>query len=239
MATTAGDIISRAFSKIRILAVGQTMSDADNAHALVILNDMAEEWAGENLMLYHQTEESFPMVATQASYTIGEDSTPDFDTVRPQEILDSTFIRDGGNYDYPVKIISMGEYRRRRNKSTAGRPYQLAYNPTYPNGTIYLYFTPNSTESIYLTSLKELSTFAATTTELSLPKGYNNALILNLAIMLSPDYGKKVDVVLATLAGSAKGKIKRRSVQRQEPVRLEVARMKGDMGVGNINNYWE
>ncbi len=235
MATTAGDVIDRAFSKIRIKAVGQIMSDADNAHALVILNDMVEEWAGENLMLYSQTEESFPLVATQASYSIGEDSTPDFDTVRPQEILDSTFVRNG-NYDYPIKIISMGEYRKIRNKASAGRPRKLAYNPTYPNGTIYLYRTPNSTDSIYLTSLKELSTFAALTTALSLPKGYNNALILNLAIMLSPDYGKKVDVVLATLAGSAKGKIKRRSVQRQEPVRLEVARMQGN-AIGDINNF--
>ena len=237
MTTTALDIINKAFSKARVRAVGQTMSNEDSSHGLSLLNDMVEEWAGENLMIYGQTEEDFPMVSTQASYSIGESGSPDFDTVRPQEILSGTFIRDGGGYDHPVEIIPMNQYRGLGIKGNSGRPHYLAYNPTFPNGTIYLYYTPDSTESIHLRSLKELGSFAKLTTEVLLPLGYNNALITNLAVLLSPDYGKKVSPELNLLATNSKRKVKNRNTQRMEPVSLEVAELSGRRA-DNIYNLW-
>ena len=237
MTTTALDLINGAFSKARVRAVGQTMSADDSAHGLTILNNMLEEWALEDLMLYEEKEEDFPMISGQASYSIGESGSPDFDTVRPETILPWVFVRDGSNYDHPVEVIPLKQYRGLYIKGNSGRPYYLAYNPTYPNGTIYLYYTPNSTESIYFRSLKQVSSFASLTTEVTLPPGYKSGIISNLAVYLSPDYGKTISPELAALAMGAKKKIKARNVRRVDPVSLEVAGLSGRRS-DNIYNLW-
>ena len=211
------------------------MSPSDTGHGLDLLNDMIEEWAGESLLIYEQTEESFSLTVDKTSYTIGTGG--DFDTTRPEEILGGAFIRDSSNYDHPVAVISIGQYRAINDKAMSGRPFQLAYNPTYSLGTIYVFYAPNDTEALHLRMLKKFNTFAGLATELSLPPGYNNALIFNLAVNLAPDYGKKVSNILAHLASRSKAKLKRKNVQRVTPAKLEVAKLSGSV-YGNINSYW-
>ena len=226
--TTAGDLIDDAAVKARIISPYDTWPNPNKAAALREMNRMLDSYANDNLIIYEQTEESFALTASQGSYTIGVSGSPDFNTVRPQEILEGTYVRVG-SIDYPLRIKSMREYRKLATKSTASTPPRwLSYNPTYPNGTIYLWYEPNSTDSIYLISLKELGTFASLTTTVTLPPGYEDLLVYELALRLNPDYGKTVREDVAAFYRDLKNNIKIRNAARlNEPTELEIADLFG------------
>lgn len=230
---TVQDIVESAFSKIKIRAVGQTMSAADLAHGLQAFIDMIEAWALEDLTIYSNSKENFPLVVGDADYSIG--SSGNFNTVRPQVILPNTFIRDSSGSDHPVIPITMKKYAEISDKSLTGRPYQIAYNPTFPLGMIYLFYTPDSVESIYLESLKTIGTYTTLNDTITLPPGYKIALVCNLGIHLSPDYGKKVSDELGSLAKSTKYNIKRRNIV-VGPTKLEVGRLTNSRLSNNILN---
>jgi len=227
MTTTVRDILNESLSDLGVKAMGQTLSDAILQSALEKLNRMIDSWANENLMIYGITEENFPLVSGQAEYSIGADGSPDFDTVRPQEIMEKgNFVRDdNGTTDYRVKLVSLQQYREISLKSTSGRPHQMAYNPTYPNGTLYFYFTPESGRNIYLRSLKEIGEFAGLGATVDLPPGYKRALITNGAVEIAPSHGRTISPALALQAAQSKTSIKRRNTGRLEPTQMEVGQL--------------
>jgi len=221
---TARDIINQALVNIRVKANGQTLAMSHLSDGLDALNDLIDSWAGENLTIYQEKEESFSLTSGQASYSIGENGTPDFDTARPIELVSGWYVRDsGGATDYPVEVVSLEQYRMRRSKGLTGRPFQVSYNPTYPNGTLYFYYTPDDGRVVYMRSLKPVPTFTSINSTVSLPVGYKRALIKNLAIELAEGYGKTVTQTLYTAAKEAKNNIKRNNAQRIETKMLEVS----------------
>jgi hypothetical protein len=48
----------------------------------------------------------------------------------------------------------------------------LFYDPAYPLGTIYFYYVPDQADTIYLNSLARLQSSRRSTTQISLPPGY-------------------------------------------------------------------
>lgn len=202
---SATSIAERAMAKARIISPGEAIPAAKLTQVLTELNDMLESWALEKLMVVADVLESFALTAAQAEYTYGTGG--DFDSARPIEIKDESFIR-GGATDYPVRLLSMDVYRRQYNKSTAARPRIMAYTPEYPLGKVLLWPTPTSTDSLYLRAAKTVAEFADETTEVDLEPGYSRAIITNLAMEICPNFGKKIPKGLAFLAGQAKAVIK-------------------------------
>ena len=221
--TTALDLITDAATKARIYSPGESMPSYHSAGMFRELNRMLGSWANETFLIYGQTEETLNLTANKSSYTIGNDAAYDFNTIRPQEILEGSFIREtSGNTDYPLKIKSLKEYRDIADKSTESIPYQIAYNSTYPYGTIYLFWSPSSAYELHLLSLKEITAFATLTTTVSLPPGYEDAIIYNLALRIGPDYGKTIRPDIVALAENGIKLLKRRNIKRLPPTRLEV-----------------
>ena len=235
---TALDLITDSLVKARTHAPGEAVGSDKSSAALRELNRMLGAWSNENLLLHQETEETLTLVVDQASYTIGESgSSQDFDTVRPLEILDGTFVREsGGNLDYPLTGKTLEEYRDIRNKSTGSIPWWITYNPTYPNGTLYLFWTPTSAFELHLLSLKELTALATLTTTVSLPPGYEDAIIYNLALRLASDYGKTPRKDVIALATLGIKNIKKRNTRRLPPTQLEVGGFvnKGAGSLGDI-----
>jgi len=229
---TANDIIQRALVKARILSPGEAVSAPIAAQSFFELNDMLETWVLEKLMVLSDSQESFSMVVGQSEYTFG--SGGDFDSSRPTKIKDSVFVRCGST-DYPVVLITLDAYRRKSDKATGTRPERIAYSPEYPLGKVYLWPTPASIDRIYIRSSKEVVSFTDRTTAVSLAPGYSAAIISNLAVVLSANFGKKVSDELAFLAGGTKKAIKS---SNSEPTKLLVS----DLGAtinssgGNINS---
>ena len=219
--TTVLDIIKDSAETARVWFPGESMGTDKAKSIFRELNRMIGSWANESFLIYGQTEETLTLVAGQASYTIG--ATGDFATTRPQEILAGTFVRkSGGTQDFPLDVKSLEEYRLIGIKSTSSIPKWITYNSTFPNGTLYLWWSPESAYELHLLSLKELGSFTTLAEVLSLPPGYEDAIMYNLAIRIGPKYGKALRQDVVALAMKAISVIKNRASQRLPPTQLEV-----------------
>ena len=181
---TAGELITAAFIKIGI----GSPTAAQTASALISLNDMVSSWGGENL-IYAVTSEGFTVTAADAEYTIG--SGGDWDTVRPNRII-SAFLRNSDNYDWPLRPMSSKDYNRLSNKSFDARPNMFYFLPEYPLAKIIFNCSPDDGYSFYAEYIKTFTEFALTTTAVTLPPEYKEALVYNLAISLGEDWDRTV-----------------------------------------------
>lgn len=181
------EVITEAYKKAGIVPDNATLSASKADKGKNDLNTLLGLWSAEGLLIYAGTLEYFTLVAGTASYTIGDGAT--FDSTRPEKIL-QWFIRDSSGNDYTdTEIWGKERYLNEPSKTTTGRPWGLWYNPTYPNGTIYLYPTPDAAESLYIYSEKPLSEIASLATSVTLPNEYLIALQTNLGVLLCA--GKK------------------------------------------------
>jgi hypothetical protein len=194
--------IESALQNLGILADEETAEVADLTKGLSALQSMLRLWAANRILVFVTTQEAIPLVGGQATYTWGTGGN--IATVRPNRVL-SAFVRDTSNADFPVDIISEGQYKGIMNKVSNGRPNKLMFLPSYPLACLYLYPTPDAAETLYPTTIKpftETSSFAAFDDDMDFPPEYEEPIILNLTIRLSPKYGKAVSAEVAALASS-------------------------------------
>lgn len=202
--TTARDIIKKALQRSGVITKNEVPSGDEFSDGLSMLNDMIASWSNDSLLIYDNVNESFPLVSGQQSYTIG--SGGNFNTVRPLQIL-SAFTRIA-NIDYNVNIISDDAYFGITQKNIPNSiPEVMVYDAGFPLGTITLYPVP-IVGTLHLLSEKQLTEFSTLDTNVSLPAGWNRALIFNLAVELSSEYGQPVDQAIYQIANESLGKIK-------------------------------
>jgi hypothetical protein len=170
-------------------------------------------WSDDNLMIPHRVNEVLPIPSQASSYSIGTGG--DFNTARPLTI-ESAYIRQDG-IDYPLDIVPLEQYNRIANKSIQTRPDWLFYENSYPLGKIYFDFQPDTTMSLGLSSLKELTQLTNLSTSISLPKSYERALKFNLAIELCGEYGKEPRMSVVNGATESKAAIERRNNAHRVP----------------------
>ena len=230
--TTANDIIERAMVKARVISPGESIPANKAAQMLEELNDLLEAWALERIMVIADVLENFALAAGTEEYTYGTGG--DFDSARPIEIKGDCFIRSG-DVDYPCRLKELSVYRRRSVKSTGGRPRILSYNPEYPLLKVLFWPTPSSTDNIYLRVSKTIASFALLTTIVNLMPGYRRALVSNLAIEISPNFGKKVPESLIFLADQSKRVIKSVNAIQVKPMTTpDLTAMTGNVRRGSI-----
>jgi hypothetical protein len=106
--------------------------------------------------------------------------------------------------DYYFDVISYERYKEIGFKGVPGPwPYMLAYQPTYPLGTLWVYPTPAAANQVHLFTDLLLEEFTLTT-EVQLPQGYNRALKKILALELCPMFGKTPSAQLMLQAKEAR-----------------------------------
>lgn len=181
---TASDLITAAFYKVGIEVPTSAQTDA----ALVSLNNMIS-LLGVDMPPYCVTAEAFTMVVADKEYTIG--SGGQWDTVRPERVL-SCYLRDGDNFDYPVKVMASKDYNELSNKSLTARPTQLYFLPEYPLAKIIFNASPDYAYSAYFEFVKNFTEFATVGTTVSLPNEYKEAFVYNLAVSLGEDWDRIV-----------------------------------------------
>jgi hypothetical protein len=165
---------------------------------------MIGQWNNEGLMLYTEASNLYTAAEGVPVYLIGASAA--WNAARPVNIL-SAFVRVT-DYDTPLRVLTAAEYSAISSKSETGIPSALYYLPSMATGMVYLWPVPDATYSIGVRTRAALSAALALETVLSLPPGYEQALIYNLAVEVSPEYGKDPDEV-AVQAAAAKKNIKR------------------------------
>jgi hypothetical protein len=198
---TAQDAIKGASALVGAHQAGDTLDGPEASEDLKTLQNMINSWSAEGLMIPSVTKESYPLVSSQASYTIG--SGGDFDTTRPYKI-DGAFIRVS-DIDYHVYIIEENEYREIHQKNTESDwPDCLYYHRSNPLGIIYVYPVPNGAPTLHLDLWTPLSTPSLITSSITFPPEYDEALVFNLAKRFAPKYGQTLNADARIIAKESK-----------------------------------
>jgi len=164
-----------------------SIESADLAHALRVANRMIGRWATKHLLIPYTTSENFAGSGS-ASYTMGAAGTAS--ASRASRII-SAYVNDGST-DYPIKIIDQRRYNNISDKTSAGRPEILFYDPVYAVGVIYLWLVPDAGYTIYIESEKSLHSALSLGDTVSLSIEYEEAIVLNLRNRIASSFGMPV-----------------------------------------------
>lgn len=204
---TPSSMILNALISIGEKAIGDTLTASEQTHYLSRLNSMLESWSLERLMCYQVVEESHALTSSVGTYTIGSGGV--WDTTRPNKIVQA-FIRDSDSNDTPVQVINAQAYNEIVAKTTTGsNPDLLYYDGAFAAGlaTIYLYPEPSSGLTLYISSWKQLQTFAAISTTVVLPPGYQRAIESNFSVEIAGGF-LEVPASVTKIARESKSAIK-------------------------------
>lgn len=210
-------IIYPALKKIQVLAEGETPSATMETDALAALNGMIDSFSTEELFIFSILRETFTLNQGQQTYQMGS-GAPDFNTVRPQRIMNAQIQLIGSNpvAEMPMRILNQAEYAAIIVKTiTSTVPLYFYNDDAYPYANINFWPVPQATLTVVLNSWKPVSDFALITSAVSFPPGYLECLIYNLAIRLAPDYGATLRDDVIALAVASKENIKRMNIKPQ------------------------
>jgi hypothetical protein len=201
---TGRELITASLRLNGAIASGESLAAAEATDGLAAFNRMLDSWSIEGLIVYALTQETaLTLTAGDATYTLG---TSGDITTRPVDI-EKAIIRDGTS-DYPVNILSLDEFARIPNKSIQSTiPECLYEDGGYPQRTITLYPVPSAAKQLILFTKRPLTALTLDGT-ISLPPGYERALVFNGAVELAPEYGKPVDPKVEAIAIKSKRAIK-------------------------------
>jgi hypothetical protein len=180
--TTASDLITDAMYASGIAGQDQSISNADMQLGLRIFQRMVDSWSNDTLTVYNTTSGTITLVSGTRSY-----STTLLSSGRPVTIQNAFLSR--GTVDYPLEQISEQSYNDIAYKTATGIPSVFFFDPSFANGTFYFYPVPSAADTVTVNGRFPLATSLALTTAISLPPGYEQVLVSNLAVELCPFFG--------------------------------------------------
>lgn len=211
--TTAGSIIADALTEIGILADGEAPTGDMIDQGLRRLNRILYTQSLFKDFSFTSSPQLTNVLAGQTSFDIG----PSGDLVADRPIKIDSAIATLDGLDYEVRIITMDEYDAIPLKTATGSiPDVIAYDGFYPDGNLYLYpVSTGGTIKLRVTSL--VQRFANSSDVLQMPEGYEDALMLALAVRSCPSYNRPVSKETAIAAQNAMRVLKRTN---RAPVKL-------------------
>jgi hypothetical protein len=200
---------------------------------------MLDGWSTEDLLIPFQPTEQFALSSTQAHYSMGPGG--DWDTVRPERVEIVRLLRADGS-TVPVMpstpfvrqwqdVIPNGDpsHYIAQADSVYARVEFNAY-PLAPNVLVTTTKPFNATaldnfdesfdedaddEPIYASGF----TLTGIQTAIDFPPGYEQCIVANLAVVLSPEYpGIDLPAVVVAMATRTKANIKRRNLKAAQMV---------------------
>ena len=213
--TTAISLITDALTELGIAGNGSAVQAEDAALGLRKLNQLLQRWANSRLTFPVLTEISVPTTGA-ASYTIGPSGA--VVAARPLKIDRVTAI-DANGVEYDVRVLSRALWDGIAVKDVdGGPPSHVWYDAQATNGRLYVY-PQSSGYTLKLDCQTLFTSFELTSTDVTLPEGYESAIYLNLADDLAASYGKQTSPDTRRRAAGAMRVIKRTNT---EPLTLEI-----------------
>lgn len=192
-----------------IIGQGENPNADEAQDALMLLNDILDEWATDSLTIYTIPRTVFTYPSLQQVYTLGPGG--DFNMVRPVKIEKISLIAATGATasELPVEIVNFEKWSEITVKQTSSPLVQKIW-VDYANPLINLTFwpIPNQAQQIAFYTWQALTAFTTVGQTLALPPGYRKALRYKLARELRAHYGREADVEVNTLGDDALGKLK-------------------------------
>ncbi len=206
---TVRDFLTSSLRLIGVAATGEALSASEAQDSLAVLNEMLDSWSSDGLNINSTTREEFPLVASQASRTMGTGGN--FNTSRPTQILSASV--EDGTQEIPLKLLSVDEWQEISDKSvTSENPSKIYVEGTHPLETINFWPIPSGTNNLVIYSLKPFSSITNLSATFAFPPGYQEAMRYNLAMRLAPEFGKITPQEVVMIAGDSLAQIKRKNI---------------------------
>ena len=176
----------------------RTPSDAQFQDAIEELNRLTGSLNCDRLNIYTNTHWVLPIVESKISYTIGISNDPefiaDFPVPRPQAIERANVLTFPGTPQeirYSLALFTDLQWARISMQVLPNTIPSILYNNrAYPVSTLSFYGQPQPGYSLELYVWELIPQFSALTDVVLLPPGYEDALVLNLAVRLAPHFQK-------------------------------------------------
>lgn len=204
---TGRDWVTAALRLIGAVAPGESLAAAEATDGLAAGNRMLDSWSNEKLLIPATVREEFALTPSDGIYTMG--SGANFNTTRPMKITQAAVLVDGT--EIPLHILENAQEWAEvcEKEATSSLPAYLYAEGTYPNERLNLYPVPTEANDLVLYSEKPLTQIASLAASVSLPPGYERAMVYNLACELAPEYGRPVDPIIMQVAQESKAQLKR------------------------------
>jgi hypothetical protein len=177
--STAQTLINNAAYAIGVLGQADaSLSTADSNLGLSVLQRMLDSWANDGLLVYSRTQETISLTAGDGTYT-----TANLSTASRPVAIHGGFVRYGGT-DYPLRRVEDDEWNSIAVKTTQGIPEVFTYEPKM-TGEFEFYPVPVDAMTAYLDVQRPLTATLALSDNLSLPPGYEDAIVENLAVKMA------------------------------------------------------
>ena len=209
--------------------MGDPLPAEDADDAFNALNRMVGQWAAERLQIYAITRSTWAIVSGTSTYTVGTSGTVNI--ARPV-FIDTVKFQDTSptlTTEYQISPLTDAAYEGLVLKTlTSPFPSAYWYNPTFPTGTLVLWPTPTSaTLQGVIYAATAVTAFAALTTTVSLPPGYEELIVTGLALRLATPYARQVDPSLRERFMEARAIVKRANARLMD-LRFESAALVGN-----------
>lgn len=191
---TALQLINAAMQEIGALAAGEVASTDDQGWGLQKLQRMIDTYNAKRVMVYANFFQSFNLQANLSPHTIGPTGTFAV-TQRPIDIPSIGLQLTSSS---PLTEVPMN--RRDKNwwasvqvKSlTSTFPTDYYYEPDWPNGSIYFWPVATAVNGVLLQCRTVVVEPTAYNANFTMPPGYWNLAVYELAIEMAPSFSRPV-----------------------------------------------
>jgi hypothetical protein len=216
----------------------RTPSAAQYEDGLEELNRLIGSLNVDRLFIFSIARYEYPMSGAK-TFTIGIDPqgqmVADLNGPRPVQIDAANIIYSFPEIRRPLALLTDLQWRQIVVQDIPNTiPYALYDDYAYPLSTLYIYPQPVSGYILELYIWQLVPTFLTADDVVILPPGYEDALVLNLAVRLGPHFQRIVDPDVRADAQKALMRIE--SINAPKPV-LEVPCL-GRRGPTGSNDPW-
>lgn len=204
MASTWQQVIYEAFEVANIVDTGGTPSSTQRDNGFEILKRLIASWSVEQLTCYNHVTESMSLSSGTMTYTWASGGT--WNSARPVKVTGATAV--SGAFQAPMEVLPMHEARKRTSNPlgiTAALPNILGWDLGFSSVNILIFPPPNASPgTVVVNSIKAITEPSSVSDSISLPPGWEHALVHNLAAILQQKYDGQILPGLGAIAQSSK-----------------------------------
>lgn len=191
---TRDAIINSALRKLSVLGEGTVANSQQLSDGAEALNTILADFQSLGMPLWKRQELGITLVSNQKEYVLGVGQA--IDVPHPLKVLQANLAITGSATRLNMEIIPHNTYNN-LPVTTNGTPVQVSYQPLIESGVLSVWPTPDASvpvgSQIILTYSSPFYKFTLGTETADIPQEWYNALVFQLALVLSDEYSLPID----------------------------------------------